>query len=707
MTTRASSIKKNYFAPGFFVNTLKKSWTNFLLYFIVCFFTFPVPLLMSTQSDYYRGDEIVKFEYIVSRVVNLLEDFIVIGVFIAMAIAVFAGLSATKYLNSKTSAYFYHSLPVTREAMYITKILVGIIDYFAAFSLSMLIGSLVVLIRVGAAADITHALVTMCCYCTVIFLLIFFVTVFVGMFCGTGPVQFVMTGVALFIVPATFSSLILIAQEYTRYMDLDWYFEGFLPYSSPVIRMFYIYDDPLSVIEMIVFALLAAVFAFLAVLVYRKRGNENAGTPIVFPKVATFIKYVIMVPVTVFVGIWFGEMGGGFWQIFGFAAGAVLTFMLLNAILHKNARAMFKGVRGLIIFCAVFAICFVATVFDVLGLDEYIPSENLVSCVDIEINRNDYGTYYDKKLWKSLTDDLERHMNDTDESVGASAESSSVPRDYYYKYDEYGEVYVYESSQSIVCEDSISVRVVYHTKLGAPVAKYFSNIKKTDFSDTLRLVADSEEFEEQMYSFINYNIHDGYEELYLPALNDFIDRGYISKVDYEENLAAIMEAYKKDLGDVNYETFQSPQAGYIFKRVSDGKYYYSTRFYFPIFADSEHTLDVLLDGKDIYDVYIDSIHCINIYRVADETFDPTDKNMITVTDPVEMRAVLASLANLTDGYIDNVFTEYDYGYTVDIKYKNEGTYKEDGKFVTDEYYIGEVSYFIKDKIPAFVYDRLK
>ena len=701
MTIRAL-LNKDLFAPKFFANSLKKSWTNFLLYFIVCFFSFPVPIMISTSSAYYYPNGEVKFEYIVERVLDMLGDLHMVSIFVAAAIAIFAGCAATKYLNSKTSAYFYHSLPIKREALYFSRVSIGVINYICALALSSAIGALVILLRIGYADEIALAILSTVLYSLLVFLLFFFVTVFVGMFCGTGAVQFVMCGVVLFFVPATLLSYLFIVDQFTAYIDTSWYIEELLMYTSPAMRIFYIFDYPLAVWESVLWVVLAAALAVFSIFVYRKRGNENAGNPIVFSKVAIFAKYAIMVPATIALGIWFGEMGGGLWQIFGFAAGALLCSMLLNSIFQKNARAMFKGVRGLIIFCVVFGLCYVGAAFDVLGTDSYIPGNNLISKVELKIEGQNYGSYTDKELIDSLKADLERHMKsrgntDLNKPSGyiSYADVIKVPYDENVSYD-------------LVCKSRISVQVIYHSKFGLPIAKYYGGIDRDMLSDTLRALADSDEFEKNMYPFLSLRGANDYENVALPSIRKYVHNGM--NLEYKD-FPELFNIYKNDLGDVSYESFQYPQVGYIEKTIRDEGYYYRSRFEFPIMMNSDKTLDLLLDGRDVYDLYLGAIHSVNVYRVYDEkdVKGGIDKeSCVTFTDEKDIREILSSIANATDNYDMNVFCEYDYRYLVEIRYFYDAE-KYDEKYGGYDFnpnWLGPVSYFINGKVPAFVEAKL-
>ena len=704
MTIRASFLNKSLFAPRFFLNTLKKSWTNFLLYFIVLFFSFPVPIMISTQSSYYSESPTVTFEYLVERVLNMLEDLNYISIFLAAAIAVFAGCAATRYLNSKTSTYFYHSLPVTREALYFTRVLTGVINYVSALIFSTLIGALVLLARIGAAPEIAFSFLSMLGYSLLVFFTIFFITVFVGMFCGTTPVQFVMTCVLLFIVPATLSVVLLLMDEYMAYVDVSWYFENIVIYSSPALRIFTLFDSPLSVIDVVLFALTALLSAFFALRIYLLRGNENAENPIVFSSVASFWKYAIMIPTTVAMGVWFGEMGGGLWQIFGFAAGAVLTFMLINAVFTKNARAIFKGARGLVVFCIVFALCFVMTAFDMLGFDEYIPGDNLVSRVEVSINGQDYGSYRDKGVWKALKNDLKRYVKERgDHSIEYPYDGIG------YVVAEVDEVYAekYEIGKNVICPTDVRVNVVYFTKLGMPIAKSYYGVPKDDFRDSLTAIADSDEFEKIYSEYLGFFDDSNYYDITLPGLDKF--RLQSKQYNGDGDLVDILDQkYIEDMGDISYERFQYPEVGYMYKRIrlkNDSGY---MRFEFPLLANCDNFFEVFLEGENIYDVYLENIHSVNVYLVQNDKDGVSELKKMTLTERDDIRKVLSSTACLSDYHAYNVFCEYDYRYLVEIRYHHDATYvKEDGKYIFNEDYIGDVSYFIKDKVPTFVENELK
>lgn len=700
MTARESSVKKNFFAPKFFLNTLSKSWTHFLLYFIICFFALPVPILIGTGSSYYPADSHATFAEKVADALDMLNALNVVGMLVAAAIAVFAGCAATRYLNTKTSTNFYHSLPITREAIYLTKTLVGIIDFLAALVLTLSASAFVLLLRVGSSAEIGAALLGILGNAVLMFLTVFFVCVFVGMFCGTTGVQFVMTGVTLFIVPVVFACVLFFVGEFTRYVDTQYYWDKTMMYTSPVIRLLFSGSESLSALEVILLILLVVLLAVISLLIYKKRPNENSENPIVFGKAATFLKYLIMIPATLALGIWFEEIGGGLWLAFGLIMGALLSFMLVNAVFQKNARAMFKGFRGLVIFGVVFTLCFLALAFDVLKLGEYIPGENLISNVEVTIDNDSYGSYKDKALIKALETDLKRFMK-------SDKETEPEEVDYYWDAETEGYISKYRPKDYLVCKDFVSVNVVYHTKFGAPVAKTFFQIPKSIFTDSLKALANSAEFKDNYIKFIDYPSSDnfntgslGYDEIHLQSIKNFSDYYYER---YGVDAYELFKAYKKDLGDISYESFQNTQVGYILKRVREGYRYNTTRMYLPIFINSENTLKLLL-GKDVTDIYLDSIYSVNVFPVSDDG-EYKKESVVSFTDPEKIRAILFSVADASDDFYNkNVFCEYDYRYYVDIRYYKDASDvdKDEEKYSFYEDWPGPVTYFIKGKVPEFV-----
>lgn len=357
MTTQALSDRKasrGFWNSAYFLGELRRSWANCLLYFLVYFFSLVVPMLDSL-STYRRSDF---YDSFTTGPVRGLDYYIpAIYVILAMCIAVWAGISACGYLHKRISAYHFHSMPIRREGMMLVKSAVAFADFFIALIpnlvLSMIMAALmgedpVILLILGA-------------YCLFGFSLAYTFTVLCGTLCGTRSFHLVFTGIAAFIGTAALCAVYLIADSTCNFLETDYLINGgeLLDYSSPFVYVAVRLDSVgvLSAPAILILCLLAVIFFAGALAILRIRPTEGAESPMVFRPVAAVLKYTVMALATVFLGYFFGEIFGSdeFWLIFGMVSGAVLSFMLMNVLIHRNARRMFSGLIGLAVFAVVFA----------------------------------------------------------------------------------------------------------------------------------------------------------------------------------------------------------------------------------------------------------------------------------------------------------------------------------------------------------------
>lgn len=699
MTYQTSSAE-NKVGLKFFSGELKRSWSNFVLYFVVSLFTLTIPVIMFFQNQ--------DMAFVIEKdIVSYVRNSAMLSAFAALACAVFAGCVATKYLNSKVSAYFFHSIPVKRETLYLSKISIGLISYISTFILNVVFAFIIIAAKFGMSALIFKSIALLVMYALLMFLFAYFLTVCVGMICGSTGFQFVLTGVAMFIVPAMFAAIILIADKYYTYTDVDWYLSSILQYLSPVTRIIEAISDQdnLRLLEVIIILALSAVLGVLAILIYRKRGNENAENPLAFPRLISVVKFIIMIPATLYMGLILEALSGNdSWLFIGFFLGAALSFMLLNTILHKNAREMFKGIKGFVIYCVIFAALFLAFALDIAKFDKYIPSENMIASVNISLQDRDYGNYKDDDVIKALKADLMHYM-DVDSRKGY--EYTHGYDKSFYRYNEVKETkdsdwaapenepeYYKSNEVYIIASDRVDVDVVFYTKSGIPIAKTYHIFTKEFITDTLRAIADSDEFEKYFSDMMKYD----------DSIVDIeTNIAHIKGRSYEherEKIENFFDKYKKDFGDICYENFQKPQVGYLYISRGEGRYVALGRS-LPIFIDFKDTIKAsseYYDADDVIEFYLKLIDSATIFKPDNQTIE----NEQIITDKEELRKILSSISLLgaTDVYNADIqiFTEYDYEYAVILNYSKDYIENADDYNKYDTY----AAYFLRGKTPDFV-----
>lgn len=353
MTTQALSERptRGYFNGAYFLGELRRSWSSCLLYFLAYFFALVLPLLddLTTYrvSDFYSVSNagIQSIHYYVPWLFCL----------IAMLCALWAGIMACGYLQKRTSAYHFGSMPIRREGILAVKCAVALTDFVIALLPNILMGmALCALMR-----EPWWFIPVIGLYSLLAFAMALAFTVLCGTLCGTHTFHFLFTGVAAFAGPILLCALWLIADTTCRFLNVQYLLwssrgDSIFHFASPFIYMIATLGmelmlSPLGVTLLILFTLACFVGAWLIV---RRRPTEAAESPVVFRPVAAAFKYFVMSMATIFGGYFFGEIfsGGDFWVLFGMVCGGMLSFMLMNVLIHRTARKMFAGLAGLCVF---------------------------------------------------------------------------------------------------------------------------------------------------------------------------------------------------------------------------------------------------------------------------------------------------------------------------------------------------------------------
>lgn len=674
-----SADKNNNFK--FLLGTLKGAWTQGVVSFSVIFFIGPILLLLACNSydeTIYRPKSI---EGLVSSIYGVYSFYNVV----AAMLAVFFAIAMFNYLNSRVSVNFYHSLPFKRTRMFFTNYFSGI----AMFSLGLVLNYLIC-IAIPAVTDMGFAeclpaISSVFINAFIYFIFIYSMTVMIGMTTGLAPVQWLMTVAAVAILPAIKVCVNLLKSFYYNEFWLDYFMEydKFLP-TSPVAVLFE--NRAFTLKTKTLFLMLAVLFTVIAVILYHYRLSEKSGNPFVFGKFASVIKYLIMFPASMAFAIIFGALGDEnfIWLIFGSVSGAVVAWMIMNSIINKTARAMFTAVRGMIIFTAV------ATAFNIFltcavePIENFLLNDAFVKSVTLELdgyNELSRVTFKEDESKNALVEMMSMEIEDTgvDYETYIIPQSSlvetneitydSVEPDGYITID--GTDYYVGSYDT----DRIRVRAVARTWFGYEIAREIViNDRVYDYFDKLEAIVDSDEYNRVMTDKID-SLLEG-KRIMIDIKPNMIKDGKIllttddSKLKgfnnynnnvYDENAhGELFEAYKKDLENVSFESYNSPVLGEILIEHDDNFNY--SNFRLPITLKFANTLEYLeecglINSVDFAGDLAEVIEKVHIY-------DYMTGEVMTVKDTELKKEVFESI----DTY--GIYCQYSsYFNTVDHRYK--------------------------------------
>ena len=641
----STETKKARFLP-FFGLTLKQNWTSGFLIAIIYFFTLVVPTMftVSNKSEWFQPEERQKMLLVYSR--DLMVGLRYFIVPITAILAVVMTCVMLRYLKKKVAVDFYHSLPIGRRRLYITRMLAGYLMVLVPLILMTAVSTAVLAANSAMNRTIFVAIIKLFTDSVLYSLVYYGLGAVVGMVSGVTGVHLVLTGVAVFLPPAIYFLVISFLEISSQNMWSGWYLsERTLSLLSPALRFFIADNTDMGYAIALIVA--AAVLLVGAYFIYKYRKSERAGESIVFAPLRGVIKYLVIAPMTLGVGLLFMLITSSrAWMVFGFVCGAALSFLLANTIIYRSAKAMLRGLVGFIVYSAAAALCIGAVMINAFGFLDSVPSAGALSSVEMCIES---GTglfrYYEPENVSavlSIDDKL------TDESQKGS-----------------------DSDTSYADNNYISVYFVFHPKFGVPRAKSVTVNGRYLIDGEIKTITDSEEFRQQYVGMLDTRIS-GWN---MPLSGDDFNK-FENNDERSAMMSELGEALKLDYADVSYESFNSETTignARLYSGYGVARYYSPTEsVYIPIYPSMKNTEAVLKKYGQIRKNFDEALEDYNSGFTEVAVVSVKTLETITFTDPDEIREILGSFSTLatTEYYYYTYlspFTSVSTDYTVGCK----------------------------------------
>ncbi len=740
MTSRSLTSADKNCNLKFFVTTLKSAWTQGVIYFIITFLLGPVLLLIAANS--YSGN-IFRPKNIPGLVDAIGETYFLFYL-IGAGIAVMCATFMFNYLNSRVNVNFYHSLPFSRTRMFFINYLAGITVFTVSFGLNYLIAISIPAITGMGFFECLPVLSSIFANSLLYFLLFYSMTVMIGMLTGFAPVQWLMTVIAIAILPAIKVGTVLLQSFESTVVWTDYYlgFEQFM-YITPAAYLFT--NTKFTPVTKLLLILFTLAFTVAALVIYHYRKSERSGNSFVFNRFASVVKYIVMFPAAIGCALIFGAIGDGqlFWLLFGGVIGCLLAWMIMNSVINKTTRAMFRGVKGFIIFTAVMLAYICGTVFGTDYVFENLITADTTRSITLQIGGNgDLGQFEfkEKENREAIMSILDKY--ETQFAPGESHDPYAVvsKTDYYNNYDY---VTINNKEYYLNYPGTVSKRIYVVAKdiFGMEHARSMSLFTiRADIRDELRSIANSNEYKSQLYEildginedtriglFVSPNAIENGKMIVNSNSEVFPINMYASAYFDAENRAkydfGFIEAYKRDIsgamiyGDDFYDMLCSPAIGYIQMRQYN-VYGESSYIELPITEKFTNTLE-WLEKSDIIE---SKDYSRDIAKVIGDVYvyDFETRNTMTVSDTDKKAEIVAlSGIGIENSGADSFFAVPNHRYSVIVsyeyinRYRDEVYYTEKGGTVTVES-VSDDSYnknsrtvtlhILGDKVPEFVED---
>ncbi len=351
--------KTSFFNKGIYKSTLKRFAWGSVLYFVALFLSTTLSILLSTDIHYLH----VPHDYFQNNPLIFRNNYFVFPMLLAIATPTVVAVMVFRFIHSKNQAIFFHSLPVSRRANYISSVLASLTLMFVPIVLNGLSLMAVCLCGYKDYFTLGDCVLWILNNIYVIFIM-FSCACFAASLTGNGFAAIIINliiHIFLFILAASFESM---ADSFIYgYAGMDALFEkiannNFAYFAFSLSDTYF--REKIEAWKLIEFALASLILYFASYFLYKKRRLETAGDVAGFKCLNSIFKYFVTflataLCFTVF-SSYIGEKNIVFIVIVAIIS--VVCYTALEMILKKTLNVFYSW-KGYLVFALLFAVMIV------------------------------------------------------------------------------------------------------------------------------------------------------------------------------------------------------------------------------------------------------------------------------------------------------------------------------------------------------------
>ena len=599
------------------------------------------------------------------------DGFVLAGMFVAAIAAFMNGVNGFIYLYSGKKTDFYHGLPLKRSEIFTEKTVTGLLYYLIPYVIMEFLAVCIGAARGFFSLNIAGMAVKMLLLHLLIYLVIYFSIVLIisvtgnmlmGILCLGGMYLY---GIVL--------NLILVAygQSFWRTFFSEYQYGGFhtlLHSASPgtlILDMVSAYAEGKTGKSLAAAIILGIVLGVLAWVSYKNRPSESAGKSMVYPWVSTVVKFMVVVPGGLAVGWIFYPLTTGkiriLWWIFGMILGTVVIHGLLETIYQMSFQGFFAKKLQLVIAGVLVAVCALIFQKDLLHFESYIPKQEDIASVNLNMMSFDQDYYENVQKTKDGEYEITAANNWAEPAMAFTGKNGIGDQTYRALQD-----IVAGNPKSEVIDGNYSyyTSIKYTLKSGREVyRKYW--IETETLNSLVKGLYEEENLKEQKFGFLEL------DQKYLKniGLNDASGNGYsIFQID-PDKIKQLLDAMKKDVNAATAEDFlQTPEVKIDFAYQFPGKQNVNNmmpgntnadvqyaEWIVGIYPSFKNTLAILKETGYPLTVEDLDIEKIMLSYFNDENGQQED---VTYENPEEIKALKEALTVRYNGYVDKDLETY-------------------------------------------------
>ncbi len=376
--------KTSLFNKGIYKSALRRYVWGSLLYFIILFVTTALPIILA-----YDPATVIGY----GTPVIYEGGFIMISVLVAMIVPTVVGLLVFRFIHSKKTSIFIHSLPVSRTAVYISSVLAGLTLMMAPVLLNGIILSIMSFTDYAVFVTFDSAV----CWTLINILTLFTMfacTCFVSNLTGNSFAMIALNILFHGIIPLTCAAFGVFAETFLfGFTDISELITK-VAEGNLVVRLIsragsfytcYRHGIPAFGLSNL-WEILAAIVLFgFGWVLYKKRNLENAEDVAGFKVLNPIFKYLVTFLAAICAFALFSTFISGKPGVFALiiVIVSVVAYFATEMVLRKTLK-VWKSYKGYIAFAAVFAV--MTSIFAFTGFFGYetrVPSPDEVESIAV------------------------------------------------------------------------------------------------------------------------------------------------------------------------------------------------------------------------------------------------------------------------------------------------------------------------------------
>ena len=371
---------------------------------LVQFLAGPVFYLLSAANALtnYNGTD-SSFVYI--RLARFFDNNYFLIQLFAILLSIALCIFSYRYLFSKRMLDLYHSVPITRTRLFITKYLQGFLVWFLPFLMGSLMVVLIAALRLSFLGGFRYIPLLLKGWIgsTLLLILCFFIFYHLFLVAAylSGNILNMLTNMVIMGVSvACIYALILCFMEKCYYNFcqspsirlLDLFF-GLSPLLTPFYMYSFVESDGLGMlltehpVLWIVCLLLTLASLLMSLHLCKKRPSELAERGTTHPLYKIPARILATFIISLAVAFFFGQLVVYeyrlVWGIFGSILGGILCFGIINSIYHTTIKSFFKSLPQMLGVTLLGVLCFLSFHYDWYGYDTYLPDKEDIAGVAI------------------------------------------------------------------------------------------------------------------------------------------------------------------------------------------------------------------------------------------------------------------------------------------------------------------------------------